>query len=489
MTSNGAFYVLDDLDDDLNLQQNTTASEQTLNDRTMVYDKTLLSTVNLRQLNILAFTIVGSDKDPVAIYCDRQFIYQHSINGLQSADQIVKIKSFDVVKKIINLEYYILMMTADGGLYEYCPETHLLMKSRRNNFDLEDILVLENDLNSSIELMILERPNGGTKKAMKIVNFPDMTQKYELLMSEHCWLVSQPKSSLNMYYMEGLSGELITSATGQLPEVIELKQITELHPMQRFKKLISRGLFDEAEEFAKQMNLSLNLIHEYRAQALVIKLANERNREALRTTFEQFMNLLGEIESVQFLVNLRNIDVPDRALKETFLNFLSDKLANKPSSMKIESEQEVANEIEEQLRRLETLKLIDPYECNLNWQHFTNELNLLKCCLEMLKTDVQNASMTWSRHSSAIIPFIDSEHITKILPAIPKDTELLEILHWLRHITPGLIQVHPQFMSMAVTWCISKAKRLESTSMWPVNALQFMKNVQSILSSTDFIVT
>lgn len=493
MTRSGSLYVLDDLDDDLNLQQNS-CDQTSGGDSTMTYDRTLLSPVTLRRvfkavfgkLQVLAFTIIGQR---MITYCDRHFVYQHALDESVAPEQVVKVKlprSFGTPRKIINLENFILILSAEGNLFQFDAETRTIL--RISNAILDDILVLENDLNELVELMVLERTaDNGKKKSLKIINFPEMKSNYELMMSENCWLICQPKSSMNMYFVEGGRAEDEISDSKSLPNVVELKQITELHPMQRFKKLISRGLMDEAEQFAKQMNLSLEMIHEHRVHGFVIKIANERNTEELRRTFKQFMELLASMTNIQFLVNLRRIDLPDRGLKEKFLRFLMQRLKQKESSVKVEGEWEVLGEIEEQLLRLDTLKIIDPY--SVEWQNFTDELNLLKCCLQMLKTNVQDACLVWSRHSGSIIPYIERQDLMKVLASIPKATELIEILHWLRHITPGLIQVQSQFMAMAVKWCMQKATALESSSLWPANSLQFMRNVHSIFSSRELIIT
>lgn len=504
MTCAGALYTLEDLSDDLNLQQHSTSVGEAANDtlsgnRTLVYDKTLISPVHLRRvfkplfgkLQVLAYTILGcaDDLQRNIVYCDAHFIYQHALNPADiTPEQVVKVrlpKSFDVIKKMVNLENYVLLLTVAGGLYQFCGFTKTLVRMRRSQLPLHDLLVLENDLDGAVELMVLERK--GEEQVLKIVDFPAFKCNYELALSEHCWLVAQPKASMNMYYMEGLLDDDDEGQRQTLPNVVELKQITELDPMQRFKKLVYRGLIDEAEAFARETGLSLEMIHEHRVQAFVTRIANERNTEALERTFKDFMELLGAVNSIQLLANQRLMDIPDRALKERFLKFLLERLLKRDATVKLENEWIVLGEIEEQLNRLDTLKIIDAY--SLDWHNFVHELNLVKCCLQMLKTHVQDASLIWSRHSNAIVPFISSRDLPRILASLPKDTELIDVLHWLRHITPSLIQVHSPFMALAVKWCVDKTKTLEATTMWPANGLQFMRNVHSIFSAREFMVT
>lgn len=70
--------------------------------------------------------------------------------------------------------------------------------------------------------------------ALKCVN--------ELSVGAHAWLVQQPKSSVNLYY---ISGEQCNTAN--LPTILELMLISETDPSDRFKKLVAKGHLEDAE--------------------------------------------------------------------------------------------------------------------------------------------------------------------------------------------------------------------------------------------------
>lgn len=114
-----------------------------------------------------------------------------------------------------------------------------------------------------------------------------MTCKYDLTMPENTWLVRQPKSCVNLYYVSG------NSLDSQFVQEIEMKIISETQPAQRFKKLIQKGHLKEAEvslflyflfflfififfckEFAKQFNLSLQPIYEARSRRISIEMSS-----------------------------------------------------------------------------------------------------------------------------------------------------------------------------------------------------------------------
>lgn len=68
-----------------------------------------------------------------------------------------------------------------------------------------------------------------------------MTCKYELAVPQFAWLIQQPKSALNMYYLHGIH------CSSTIVQQIEMRIISETQPDQRLKKLIKKGHLDEAE--------------------------------------------------------------------------------------------------------------------------------------------------------------------------------------------------------------------------------------------------
>lgn len=53
---------------------------------------------------------------------------------------------------------------------------------------------------------------------------------------------------------------------------------------------------------------------------------------------------------------------------------------------RLQNYQKEFEEINEQLLRLETLSLIDMYECDLQWQKFVNHTNLITYCFKFFET-------------------------------------------------------------------------------------------------------
>lgn len=68
-----------------------------------------------------------------------------------------------------------------------------------------------------------------------------MKCKFDLPVEKTSWLTIQTKSSLDFYHLYG--NQLDTDVVQE----IEMKIITEARPSERLKKLLQRGLLEEAE--------------------------------------------------------------------------------------------------------------------------------------------------------------------------------------------------------------------------------------------------
>lgn len=145
-----------------------------------------------------------------------------------------------------------------------------------------------------------------------------------------------------------------------------------------------------------------------------------------------------------------------------------------------------ATEINEQLLRLDTLKLIDPYEVDSEWQNFIYHQNLTKHCTELFKTDMPAACLIWSRHISSIILNMDALKISSLLKSIPEDTPPLDLIQWLMHFVPPILQHLPQMMRILITFVIGKTKALQFAPFWPKVGLTFIDDVIAIFKDVKF---
>ncbi|XP_052860385.1 kinetochore-associated protein 1 [Anopheles cruzii] len=376
---------------------------------------------------------------------------------------------YDGVKKMYTLMNFNFALTHSGQIFEICPLSKFYSELPYT-FRIDDLVILEASANV-IEMLIITKADANGRKLMKIVNFPSMELKQEMEMPEHTWLVQQPKNSANIYYIVG--------QTHREPVVqeFELKILSETDPSQRLVKLIKIGRFDEAEVFARQFELDVQLVHQARAKLLLVNLASGN----VEDKFHKLMAALAHVDDAAFLSSIRDAPINDRNLKKRFLQFLLTKVtvAEDPTM-------ESVIEINEQVLRIETLKLIDPLGIDQDWQQFVYHDNLPQLCTELFQKDMDAACLIWSRHIACILPQLDEVKVAALLARIPKETSPLHIVQWLLHFVSPILHHHPQMMQLLVQYIIAKAKSFQKLPSWPMVGLTFVEDVIKILADVQF---
>ena len=137
--------------------------------------------------------------------------------------------------------------------------------------------------------------------------------------------------------------------------------------------------------------------------------------------------------------------------------------------------------------RLETLRIIDPSECNMDWQKFLHHGNMAYVAQNYFKTDVLLSNFIWSRHSSSILPDLDLTSFRKWLIAIPNSVEPFQIIQWLKHFVPCFLQAYPQEMNLLVQWTVDRVRMLQFSNCWPEIGLEFGNKILNIFGDIKFM--
>lgn len=465
LTKFGKIYKLSNFD--FNKLNDTALNNSSINEtllNNIVLERVINQTHN-RECNCLLVLEIGDEVIMIVAAGSNVYIYQNM--------SCSEIKLQDNIKALCNLEDYIIALTCSNQIIEICPVTKLTFYNDSSSVDAEHIALLDNNSNE-IELLILSTPDGDNDKSLKILDFPSLVCKTDLHIDFDVWPVQQPKCSINLFYILGNRDE-----QGLLYE-LEMKKISETEPTQRLLKLLQRGMFTEAEEFALQFELSIQPVLEGRARKLcasVGKQMTDSTKEMLKLLFE----LLEKIESNSFLASLTDLEIPDRHLSERYLYFIIGRLniTEYPQQIK---------RLNEKLLRLETLRLFDPNETYLQWPTFIHHTNLKDLCLKMFKSEFVVASLIWARHTSCILPYLDVVHVENLLNSIPNSATPIDITNWLKHFVPNVLQALPEMMESLVVWSIAKMKSMFRFSIyWPEIGLEFMNNIKLIFYDVQFI--
>lgn len=352
---------------------------------------------------------------------------------------------------------------------------------------IDDIVVMECNA-TAIELLLLTRPSteNGQRRIL-IVDFPAMHVQFELAApAGQTWLVRQARSSVNLYYLHGSNGG--TDPSQSAIDAISMHLVSETQPIERLKKLIQRGCLPEAAAFAEQFQLDASAVHEARVRRLVSELVTNssgpNSGQLLQAQLDELLALMPHIQDVGVLLSLRHVRIADRSVKRRFLEFL---LANVPATAAaVEAD---FHDLAEQLRRLDTLDLIDPYDCQQQWQAFVRQPHLIETVARTIRTDMPAACLIWQRHSAAILPLADGRRsVQQLLAAIPKATPPHDVILWVRQLVPSIAQCHPDALRPVADWCAERTCALQPLAVWPAVGLEFAASIRAVFAELRFVL-
>lgn len=121
--------------------------------------------------------------------------------------------------------------------------------------------------------------------------------------------------------------------------------------------------------------MSLQPIYEAKARRVLMEIGKlgQVDKKAAEMRFQELLDLLKLVTNTELLLQMRTLEIHDRKTMKRFLEYLMQRIDCSEYPNEFE-------EINEQLLRLETLRLIDHNECDMYWQKFVNHPNILKCC-------------------------------------------------------------------------------------------------------------
>lgn len=144
-------------------------------------------------------------------------------------------------------------------------------------------------------------------------------------------------------------------------------------------------------------------------------------------------------------------------------------------------------EINEQLLRLETLSLIDMYECDLQWQKFVNHTNLITYCFKFFESDISKACLILRQHASSILPNLKEANVLKTMSALPAHTSPFDIIQLMRHYLPLVTKAYPQALPTLAEWAIQKTTSYQLLKDWPEIGLEFANNMFQIFDEVTYL--
>ncbi|XP_044010081.1 kinetochore-associated protein 1-like [Aphidius gifuensis] len=382
-----------------------------------------------------------------------------------------------------------ICLRMDGSLNILCLQTLLSRKIWKNCID--DFISIKEDLEGPYHILILMKPDDITnKKKLHLLSFPDFKIKFTIVVENTTYLVdiiNNKTDNENLLFLEGIK------TTNEYVDLIRIKAIEESIPELRLQRLLRKYKFNEALDFALKFNLDCEIVYHAEAMMLMEKL-RPRLQSSEKIDVDIFMTTLDKIKDVKFIYeccnNAMTKDYKDtRKLlvysRQRIVDYVNDK--NIQDKLNENLSQLLAT-VSDTLRKLETFEMIHKADVinetsTDEWIKFSRE-NLLKECMEYLSnSELNSASLIWTRHMSSIASIVTSETIIDILAAIPENLSPDELWPWLIHFIPSVTSLIPNGLSEIINWGYKKTKTLEKyhRDLWPDIGLEFANGFINIL--------
>ncbi|NXG19520.1 KNTC1 protein, partial [Grallaria varia] len=338
---------------------------------------------------------------------------------------------------------------------------------------------------ANLKLIVMTTPDNKQMRSLMVFALPTMQKLYSLEVSVVSSLVQSGICTDTIYFLEGIHGK------HQMPSedpvsIVVMRSLTEALPENRLSRLLHKHKFTEAENFAIQFGLDVQLVYQVKANIILEKLASasggSSDREAFLDLVKEAKENLQKIQDTQFVVNYCiNASWPLYETTQEMLNYAKVRILKKDDRTTAAPSDGPPVSLTEVLRaqaRLTTFYgAFGPEKFSgIAWTEFLNNTDMFQNIISQLaEGHFSCAQYLWLRHQTDFENSFDEKMLKDLLSAIPFTVPLNELCLWLKNIViPFLRRVVPNGQKILAKWLEQGARNLELTDKanWPHNGLQ-----------------
>uniref|UniRef100_A0A8C9TIM5 Kinetochore associated 1 n=1 Tax=Scleropages formosus TaxID=113540 RepID=A0A8C9TIM5_SCLFO len=319
---------------------------------------------------------------------------------------------------------------------------------------------------SSMKLVALTVPNSSQMRSLVVYSLPSMTALYSLEVSSTSALVKMGVNMDTVYLLEGISKSLKRYGKDPVSSVV-VRCFTEALPENRLSRLLHKHKFEEAETFAIQFGLDVELVYKVKLDFVLEKLASSPSggygQEVFSELVEEAKTNLAKINDEHFVVQYSvKAPWPTFSTAQEMLNHANSRYP--------------CSQIQEALSKLATFcGLNGPEKFNgISWIEFLQSSDYIIDILWHLRDgDLRGAQYLWLRNEPEFAEQFDEKTLDALLSSIPKDVPSKDLCPWFRTIViPFIRKTFPK--GQLSRWLEQRARNLELTEKadWPQNGLE-----------------
>ncbi|XP_064025112.1 kinetochore-associated protein 1 [Pogoniulus pusillus] len=337
---------------------------------------------------------------------------------------------------------------------------------------------------ANVKLIVMTAPDNKQMRSLMVFALPAMQPLYSLEVSVVSALVQSGIGTDTIYFMEGIHEKHQIASEGPV-SIVVMRSLTEALPENRLSRLLHKHKFTEAENFAIQFGLDVELVYKVKANTILEKLASASvgsyGQEVWLDLVNEAKENLQKIQDSQFVVDYCiNAPWPLYETTQEMLNYAKVRILKKEDTTVAPSDGALVS-VTEVLRA--QAKLTTFYGAfgpekfsGIAWTEFLNNEDIFKNVLFQLEEgNFSCAQYLWLRHQADFESSFDEKMLENLINAIHFTIPLRELCLWLKNVViPFSRRIVPKGQKILAKWLEQGARNLELTDKanWPENGLQ-----------------
>lgn len=334
---------------------------------------------------------------------------------------------------------------------------------------------------TNLKLVALTTTTNKKMKNLVVYSLPMMEILYSLEVSSVSSLVQTGISTDTIYLLEGICKNDPKLSEDSV-SVLVLRCLTEALPENRLSRLLHKHRFAEAESFAIQFGLDVELVYKVKSNDILEKLALSSVDTSEQTKWQKLVDEakenLHKIQDDEFVVNycLEAQWITYETTQE-MLNYAKTRLLKKEDKIVPVYSYGLKEVLRAHAKLTTFYGAFGPEKFSgSSWIEFlNNEDDLKDIFLQLREGNLVCAQYLWLRHRANFESRFDVKMLENLLNSIPTPVSLQKLCPWLKNdVIPFVRRTVPEGQKILAKWLEQAARNLELTDKanWPENGLQ-----------------
>uniref|UniRef100_A0A2K5JFY5 Uncharacterized protein n=1 Tax=Colobus angolensis palliatus TaxID=336983 RepID=A0A2K5JFY5_COLAP len=335
---------------------------------------------------------------------------------------------------------------------------------------------------TNLKLIVLAATANKKMKNLMVYSLPTMEILYSLEVSSVSSLVQTGISTDTIYLLEGVCKNDPKLSEEDSVSVLVLRCLTEALPENRLSRLLHKHRFAEAESFAIQFGLDVELVYKVKSNHILEKLALSSVNASEQTEWQQLVDdakeNLHKIQDDEFVVNycLKAQWITYETTQE-MLNYAKTRLLKKEDKTALIYSYGLQEVLRAHAKLTTFYGAFGPEKFSgSSWIEFlNNEDDLKDIFLQLKEGNLVCAQYLWLRHRANFESRFDVKMLENLLNSISESVSLQRLCPWFKNdVIPFVRRTVPEGQIILAKWLEQAARNLELTDKanWPENGLQ-----------------